>query len=77
MEATLTRLRNLPGVGEWTASYVLMRAVLWPDAFLASDRGVLRAMHETDPRKALARSMAWRPWRSYAVIHLWQTLEER
>jgi AraC family transcriptional regulator of adaptative response / DNA-3-methyladenine glycosylase II len=76
VERTLATLRNLPGIGEWTAQYVLMRGLSWPDAFLPSDRGVLRAMHETDPRRALARAADWQPWRSYAVIHLWRMLEE-
>ena len=77
VEQTLTRLRSLPGIGEWTIQYVLMRGLSWPDAFLASDRGVLKAMHETDPRRALARASSWQPWRSYAVIHLWRMLEEQ
>jgi len=56
----------------WTANYIAMRALRWPDAFLASDLVVLRAMGETQPARALRRSEAWRPWRSYAVIHLWR-----
>ncbi len=76
--ATLSvSLRRLPGVGEWTAEYVMMRALSWPDAFLATDRGVLRAMQENDPRRALRRAEAWRPWRSYAVMYLWQTLVDQ
>jgi AraC family transcriptional regulator of adaptative response / DNA-3-methyladenine glycosylase II len=63
-------------VGEWTAGYVLMRGLSWPDSFLATDRGVLKAMGEADPRRALTRADSWRPWRSYAVLHLWQTLTD-
>jgi len=74
-EATLERLRRLPGVGEWTAQYVAMRALAWPDAFPHSDHGVLKALGETDPRRALQRAAAWRPWRAYAVMHLWRSLE--
>jgi len=74
-EATLEKLRRLPGVGEWTAQYVAMRALAWPDAFPHSDHGVLKALGETDPRKALQRAAAWRPWRAYAVMHLWRSLE--
>jgi len=73
--ATLERLRALPGVGEWTAQYIGMRALSWPDAFPHTDYGVLKAMREKDARKALARAAAWQPWRAYAVMHLWRSLE--
>jgi len=72
VDATIATLVALPGIGTWTAQYVAMRALGWPDAFLASDLGVLKAMGETRPAHALARSETWRPWRSYAVIHLWR-----
>jgi AraC family transcriptional regulator of adaptative response / DNA-3-methyladenine glycosylase II len=49
-----------------------MRALGWPDAFLAGDLVVRRALGETSPARALARSEAWRPWRAYAVLHLWR-----
>ncbi|MBI1943701.1 MAG: DNA-3-methyladenine glycosylase 2 [Betaproteobacteria bacterium] len=74
IEATLERLRALPGVGEWTAQYIAMRSLAWPDAFVHTDLGVLKALGETDPRRALAAAEAWRPWRAYAVMHLWQSL---
>jgi len=73
VDATVARLTGLPGIGLWTANYIAMRALRWPDAFLASDLGVLKAMGETKPAHALRRSEAWRPWRSYAVIHLWMS----
>jgi AraC family transcriptional regulator of adaptative response / DNA-3-methyladenine glycosylase II len=73
--ATLEALRAIPGIGEWTAQYIAMRALAWPDAFPHSDYGVLKALGETDPRRALQRAEAWRPWRAYAVIHLWKSLE--
>ncbi len=72
VDATIARLVALPGIGTWTANYIAMRALRWPDAFLASDLGVLKAMGETKPAPALRKSEAWRPWRSYAVIHLWK-----
>ena len=72
VDATLARLRALPGVGPWTAHYVAMRALRWPDAFLSNDLVVLRAMNETRPARAEAASAAWRPWRAYAVMHLWK-----
>jgi AraC family transcriptional regulator of adaptative response / DNA-3-methyladenine glycosylase II len=76
VEETLAKLRAVPGVGDWTAQYIAMRALSWPDAFPASDYGVLKALGEKDPRRALARAEAWRPWRAYAVMHLWKSLEE-
>jgi AraC family transcriptional regulator, regulatory protein of adaptative response / DNA-3-methyladenine glycosylase II len=74
IEATLARLRALPGVGEWTAQYIAMRALSWPDAFPHTDLGVMKALGETRARQVLAAGEAWRPWRAYAVMHLWQSL---
>jgi AraC family transcriptional regulator of adaptative response / DNA-3-methyladenine glycosylase II len=76
VDATLRRLRELPGVGEWTAQYLAMRALGWPDAFPHTDYGVLKALAEKDPGRALAHAEQWRPWRAYAVIHLWNSLED-
>ena len=73
-EATIARLTALPGIGDWTAQYIAMRALGWPDAFPASDVGVMKALGVRTPRQALERAEAWRPWRGYAVIHLWRTL---
>ena len=72
LEATLTGLRALPGIGEWTTEVIAMRALAWPDAFPASDIGVLNALGTRDPRVAKALAEEWRPWRSYAVMALWQ-----
>ena len=74
IEATLAQLRELPGVGEWTAQYIAMRSLAWPDAFPHTDLGVMKALGETDARRVLAAGEAWRPWRAYAVMHLWQSL---
>ena len=74
IEATLEKLRALPGVGEWTAQYIAMRALAWPDAYPHTDLGIRKALGETDARKVLAAGEAWRPWRAYAVMHLWQSL---
>src|SRR5204862_5911296 len=75
LEAAIARLRALPGIGEWTAHYVAMRALREPDAFPASDIGLLRAMATDGVRptpEALAkRAERWRPWRAYAAQHLW------
>ncbi|HEY5770066.1 MAG TPA: AlkA N-terminal domain-containing protein [Terrimicrobium sp.] len=71
----IARLRNFPGVGEWTAHYIAMRAFGESDAFLASDVGVRRqfAIHgrRLSASQLLARAERWRPWRAYAVLHLW------
>ena len=72
VEATIGALRGIAGVGDWTAQYVAMRALRWPDAFLAGDLVVRRALGVTTPARAEAKSLAWRPWRAYAVMHLWK-----
>jgi AraC family transcriptional regulator, regulatory protein of adaptative response / DNA-3-methyladenine glycosylase II len=74
------RLLALPGIGPWTASYVAMRALRDPDAFLPTDLGVRHALRRLghDGRPAAAERLAeqWRPYRAYAVQHLWATLSE-
>ena len=76
--ATIAALKALPGIGEWTAQYIAMRALRWPDAFPAGDValhkaiGVLEAKNPA--REAQAASEAWRPWRSYAVIRAWSAM---
>jgi len=75
LQATLEALRALPGIGEWTAQLIAMRALAWPDAFPASDIGVLNALGTRSLVEAQSLAEAWRPWRAYAVIRLWQTLE--
>ncbi len=57
--------------GPWTQEYVKMRALRDPDAFPASDLGVIKALGGITPKEAAARAEAWRPWRSYAVLYLW------
>ena len=74
LAASCDALRALPGVGEWTTQYIAMRALGWPDAFPHADGGVKKALGESDPRRILALAEAWRPWRAYAVMHLWRTL---
>jgi AraC family transcriptional regulator, regulatory protein of adaptative response / DNA-3-methyladenine glycosylase II len=79
LEPTLEALRALPGVGEWTTQLIALRALAWPDAFPATDIGVLDALVPTlgarDAKGAETLSQHWRPWRSYAVMRLWQSLE--
>lgn len=75
MQATLQALMDLPGIGEWTAQYIAMRALRWPDAFPAGDIVVQQRLGVRDgrhpARAATALATAWQPWRSYAVIRLW------
>lgn len=78
-QAWVDALCALPGVGPWTAQYIAMRACAWPDAFPPNDVAVLKAMRTLfdagTQRLADAHAQAWRPWRSYAVLRLWNTLE--
>jgi AraC family transcriptional regulator of adaptative response / DNA-3-methyladenine glycosylase II len=76
VEPTLAALESIRGIGPWTAQYIAMRALAWPDAFPHPDVAALKAMGKMRPGKALARAEAWRPWRSYAVLHLWKRLEK-
>ena len=69
-------LTSIKGIGDWTAAYVAMRALKDPDAFPASDLGLLRAFDGPDcerlrPRELNARAEAWRPWRAYAALLIW------
>ncbi|MEO6972426.1 MAG: AlkA N-terminal domain-containing protein [Rhodoferax sp.] len=83
VQATVAALKELPGIGDWTAQYIAMRALRWPDAFPAGDVALQKALGVLDPknplraaREAEATSNAWKPWRSYAVIRAWATLPE-
>jgi AraC family transcriptional regulator of adaptative response / DNA-3-methyladenine glycosylase II len=71
LDDTLARLVALPGVGPWTAHYIAMRALRWPDAFPRGDAGVLASLGGVTALEAESMSAAWRPWRSYAVVHFW------
>jgi AraC family transcriptional regulator of adaptative response / DNA-3-methyladenine glycosylase II len=77
VEKTLVRLKELPGIGEWTAQYIAMRALSWPDAFPATDLGIRKALGETSTPRVLEMARAWQPWRAYAAMHLWKTLEKK
>jgi AraC family transcriptional regulator of adaptative response / DNA-3-methyladenine glycosylase II len=67
----LDRLCEIPGIGQWTAQYIAMRALQEPDAFPSSDLGLLRALNLQTPRELERRAEAWRPWRAYAAVQLW------
>jgi AraC family transcriptional regulator of adaptative response / DNA-3-methyladenine glycosylase II len=71
----VARLRQLPGIGEWTAQYIAMRALGESDAFPAADLGLQRSLAQFGKRptvdKLLTCAERWRPWRAYATLHLW------
>ena len=77
--AAAADLLAIPGIGPWTASYVAMRALGDPDAFPVGDAGVRRALERRGYRSDRASqerlAETWRPWRSYAVVHLWRSLD--
>jgi AraC family transcriptional regulator of adaptative response / DNA-3-methyladenine glycosylase II len=72
---TLRSLGEVRGIGPWTLAYVAMRALRDPDAFLAGDLGVRKGFRSlglpSGEREILDRAERWRPWRAYAVMHLW------
>lgn len=78
-EEAIESLRRIRGIGPWTAHYIAMRALAWPDAWPPQDVALLGALQlpNTAPgqRAADAMAEAWRPWRSYAVLHAWRKLE--
>ena len=67
----IKRLTELPGIGPWTAHYIAMRALRWPDAFPKEDIAVRNNLGGVTAKEAEVLSQAWRPWRSYAVMHVW------
>lgn len=73
-EEEIRKLMTIRGIGSWTAKYIAMRSMEWPDAFLETDAGVKKALASYTPKELLTMSQAWRPWRSYATVNLWNTL---
>jgi AraC family transcriptional regulator of adaptative response / DNA-3-methyladenine glycosylase II len=75
LDDAVERLTRLPGIGDWTAQYLAMRALGEPDAFPAGDLGVRQALAQggtlPSEREVRARAERWRPWRAYAVLALW------
>lgn len=81
LPSTVARLKSLPGIGEWTAHYIALRALREADAFPAADVGLMRALvpelgRRPSAAELLARAEAWRPWRAYAALHLWASLTD-
>lgn len=71
-ETAINQLVALPGIGQWTAHYIAMRALRWPDAFPKEDIAVRNNLGGVSAKQAEEMSQAWRPWRSYAVVHIWK-----
>ena len=76
LKDAIAKLRSIPGIGEWTAQYIALRAMRETDAFPAADIGLLRGAELLDGARStvsnlLMRSESWRPWRAYAAQHLW------
>ncbi len=71
-DESIKRLTELPGIGEWTAHYIAMRALHWPDAFPKEDIAVRNNLGGVTAKEAELLSQPWRPWRSYAVMHVWR-----
>jgi AraC family transcriptional regulator of adaptative response / DNA-3-methyladenine glycosylase II len=74
----MAALQELPGIGPWTASYIAMRALRWPDAYPAGDVALQSALGVRQAKapalEAERLAQAWRPWRSYAVLRAWHSL---
>lgn len=70
-EKTINQLIGIKGIGKWTAHYIAMRALRWPDAFPKEDVALLKRLGGVTPKQAEALSQAWRPWRTYALLHIW------
>ncbi len=75
VQPALTTLCNLPGIGPWTAQYIVMRTIKWPDAFLEGDAALHKALGVKSAAAAARRALPWQPWRSYAVVAAWRLLE--
>ena len=73
-EDEMKKLMNIQGIGSWTAQYIAMRSMEWPDAFLETDAGVKKALQPYTSKELLKLAEGWRPWRSYATINLWNSL---
>lgn len=78
-DAVVADLKTVAGIGEWTAQYIALRALRFPDAFPAGDLGLQKAAavapdSRITEKQLLQRAQAWSPWRSYAALLLWQSL---
>ena len=76
VEATMAQLEALPGIGRWTARYIALRALGWPDAWPSGDIALHKALGVGKAAQADAIAERWSPWRGYATLHLWRRLGE-
>lgn len=74
-EKEIEKLVSIPGIGPWTAQYIAMRAMGWPDAFPHTDLGIKKALAPLSEADILKLAEAWRPWRGYATVNLWNYLK--
>jgi AraC family transcriptional regulator, regulatory protein of adaptative response / DNA-3-methyladenine glycosylase II len=82
LDEAVSRFRALPGIGEWTAQYIALRALREADAFPAADIGLMQGyagagQPRPSPKQLLERAEAWRPWRGYAAQQLWAAYADR
>ena len=73
-EYEIKKLMNIKGIGSWTAKYIAMRTMGYPDVSLETDVGVKKALYQFNPKEIVDMAENWRPWRSYATINLWNSL---
>jgi AraC family transcriptional regulator of adaptative response / DNA-3-methyladenine glycosylase II len=75
LEEAVARLKSVRGIGDWTAHYIALRALRFPDAFPAGDLGLQKAVAgeggRLTERQLAERAAAWSPWRAYAALLLW------
>lgn len=82
LNEAVMHLKTVKGIGEWTAQYIAMRALRFPDAFPAGDLGLQKAVTtqsstaRTTEKQLLAHAADWSPWRAYAALLLWHSLTE-
>ena len=75
-EQLMEQLQTVRGLGPWTAHYLAMRVLRWPNAFPGGDLALRKALGVVSASAAQARATAWQPWRAYAVMHLWSSLSK-
>jgi AraC family transcriptional regulator of adaptative response / DNA-3-methyladenine glycosylase II len=73
-ESTVAQLTSLTGIGEWTAEYIAMRCLAWPDAFPHGDLGIRKVLGLNSKKAMLQETDKYRPWRAYAAMHMWKSL---
>jgi AraC family transcriptional regulator of adaptative response / DNA-3-methyladenine glycosylase II len=76
-ESTVAKLVSLPGIGQWTAAYIAMRCLAYPDAFPHDDLGIKKALGLSSKKAMLLEAEKYRPWRAYAAMHMWKSLEKK